>query len=260
MTKKRGFSLVEILIALALIGIVSVVSIRILSNRDNTLEYTAKRDKVLANMQGLAKEAMYNNLADEITYAELSNALAGLNTDGAGTRDKSSFKIGAGIGDYIASVEIDVNGADKFPNEKGRDKFLYYVDRYGNFVRDEIQAGNLMLAGGTSHWDKEQSVKLDKTDISGDKGTTPDNIDGPQDEGVYKDCPDGSKVLATENCPAAPGVEISALEPCEQNAEVQCWDGSFVANLSQCPPKVTCPDGTFAKNMSECKVQCPDGS
>ena len=268
MSKQRGFSLVEVLLALALIGVISVVSIRILSNRDNMLEFTAKRDKVLANMQGIAKERMFNLNVDEIDYNELSNALNTFKTNNGGTRDKASFEISEGTGNYIATVKIDVNGSDIFPNETGRDIYTYYVDRYGNFVLDSISEGNMIVAGGTSLWEPQEPTPITKSDITGDEGSVPDDLDLPEDEDIWKTCWDGSKVKDLSLCPeqntqknCGNGVFVPMDEDCP--APIVCWDGSVVTDESLCPEKPddkTCDNGTVVKADEDCPVKCWDGS
>lgn len=144
MLKKKGFTLMEVLIALALVGVLSAVAIGVFKQRDNTTEYTSMRDKAVMNMQGVVKEGMvldrtdslddhvaaWNRVVDKLGMVPLP--------DGShATRDGVVFSATANTdpekSGYIAKVEMDVNG-DKLPNMDDIDKYTYYLDRWGNLV------------------------------------------------------------------------------------------------------------------------------
>ena len=70
MLKKKGFTLMEVLIALALVGVLSAVAIGVFKQRDNTTEYTSMRDKAVMNMQGVVKEGMVLDRTDSLDNHE----------------------------------------------------------------------------------------------------------------------------------------------------------------------------------------------
>ena len=125
MTKQRGFTLVEILIALALVGILSIVAINTLRSRDLKEEYTAKRDKAVMNIQGVVKEAMFDGARiqlssyDDVKDNVLKRLKASMSGDRVLMRDGTVFTVTA-IPDsyYVAEFVIDTNG-DISPNKEG---------------------------------------------------------------------------------------------------------------------------------------------
>ena len=67
MKRRNGFTLTEILIALAIVGVLSAVAINTLRTRDMSEEYTAKRDKAIMNIEGVVHQAMFDLKKDELT-------------------------------------------------------------------------------------------------------------------------------------------------------------------------------------------------
>lgn len=144
MLKKKGFTLMEVLIALALVGVLSAVAIGVFKQRDNTTEYTSMRDKAVMNMQGVVKEGMVLDRTDSLdTYDAAWDrvveklGMVSLPDGSYATRDGVVFSAAANTdpekSGYIAKVEMDVNG-DKLPNMDDIDKYTYYLDRWGNLV------------------------------------------------------------------------------------------------------------------------------
>ena len=140
MKKQRGFTLVEILIALALVGILSIVAINTLRSRDLKEEYTAKRDKAVMNIQGVVKEAMFDGACIQLSsYDDVKdNVLKRLKANVSGNdvlmRDGTVFTVSA-ITDsyYVAEFVIDTNG-DVSPNKEGYDIYKYKLDANGNMI------------------------------------------------------------------------------------------------------------------------------
>ena len=175
MARKKAFSLAEVLIAMLLIGILSAVVMKVMKDRDNTLEHQAKRDKAIINMQSVLKERMFNAKIDEADNALVVAALQELSSSSGKLRDGVTYSVTGGSGNYVAIVEIDANGKDIPPNKERMDVFKYYVDKYGNFVNQDLVNGNKLEAGGTSRW----GIQLP---ISGNAGTGNNNNQGGNDE------------------------------------------------------------------------------
>ena len=152
MARKNGFSLAEVLIAMLLIGILSATVMKVMKDRDNTLEHQSKRDKAITNMQNVLKERMFNAKIDEADNALVIAALDTLSSQNNKLRDGVTYSVTGGSGNYIATVEIDANGKDIPPNKERMDVFKYYVDKYGNFINQDLANGNKLEAGGTSRW------------------------------------------------------------------------------------------------------------
>ena len=133
MKRRNGFTLTEILIALAIVGVLSAVAINTLRTRDMSEEYTAKRDKAIMNIEGVVHQAMFDLKKDELTSLdqEVVNAIkekleANTNGDYSVMRDGTAYTIKAADGNdgYIADLVIDVNG-DVAPNAENQDLYNY---------------------------------------------------------------------------------------------------------------------------------------
>ena len=145
MKRQNGFTLVEVLIALALVGVLSVVAINTLRTRDMSEEYTAKRDKAAMNIEGTVHQIMFDNRQDEIISFDDSfinkvneHLKAGTSEIGPLMRDGSAYAITAvNEGDYVANLTIDVNG-DIAPNSDNQDIYHYKVTKNGNLLLTSI--------------------------------------------------------------------------------------------------------------------------
>ena len=140
MKEANGFTLVEVLISLALIGVLSVVAINTLRNRDMSEEYTTKRDKAVMNIEGVIHQAMFDSQLEELI--SLSNVTGAINDHlYAGTSNgKSIMRDGTAYSlaekneeDYVGELTIDVNGSIE-PNIEGQDIYKFLLNRKGNLV------------------------------------------------------------------------------------------------------------------------------
>ena len=74
----------------------------------------------------------------------------------------------------------------------------------------------------------------------------PRPVAAPAPAPTYYTCWDGSQELSPSDCAPQP-----APEPVRQ---IQCWDGSIVTDVAQCPAQqtFTCPDGTLVYDQNQC--------
>ena len=156
MKKKRAFTLAEILIALALIGILSSVAIQTMRHRDSEDEYSALRGKSVINIQATMHQALFDQKAAEIyedngqtLWNDVVNRLDSRGTysgtiDGDGTpytfhgmRDGAYFaytKYDGGQGSSVRyKISIDINGQTP-PNKLGKDQVIWFMDKFGGMT------------------------------------------------------------------------------------------------------------------------------
>ena len=150
MTKKFGFTLSEILITLAIIGIVAAMTVPTIISKYSTSEYSARTKKAYGLVSGVFEEAWRNSGVDNVsklTEAHLRKAVedtlrtrAGsfsntqnLSGNGSATPattytytvpDGSTFGFSRNGNAY--TVIIDCNGK-KGPNQWGRDVYRFTV-------------------------------------------------------------------------------------------------------------------------------------
>ena len=140
MKKQNGFTLVEILISLALVGVLSVVAIQTLRTRDMSEEYTAKRDKAAMNIEGTIHQAMFEQKREELgAVSDVQNFINEKLQAGNGggynlMRDGTAYSFSASGGDdYIGELTLDVNGSIA-PNIVGEDIYKYKINSRGNLI------------------------------------------------------------------------------------------------------------------------------
>ena len=161
--KRTAFTLAEVLIALGLVGILSVVAIQTMKQNDHVAEFEALKNKSVMNVQASMHDAMYKAKAGEIitegdasidslkTKVEDALVTKGEMTlpnayifdpdpdtvwESKGMRDGVYFAIDTDKTKLtetsaVARVTIDVN-AEAGPNKNGKDQLLLYMDKYGN--------------------------------------------------------------------------------------------------------------------------------
>ena len=71
--KRVAFTLAEVLIALALIGILSAVAIQTMQQNDHKAEFDALKKKSVTNIQGSMRLALYEAKSSEIYAGENGN-------------------------------------------------------------------------------------------------------------------------------------------------------------------------------------------
>ena len=185
MTKQRGFTLVEILIALALVGILSIVAINTLRSRDLKEEYTAKRDKAVMNIQGVVKEAMFDGARiqlssyDDVKDNVLKRLKASMSGDRVLMRDGTVFTVTA-IPDsyYVAEFVIDTNG-DISPNKEGYDIYKYKLDANGNMIPSSNAIDTPLIPDNGNSTPGNNSDNNNNGDINPPPTTKPDKEDKP---------------------------------------------------------------------------------
>ena len=151
MKKRNGFTLVEILISLALVGVLSVAAIHTLRTRDMSEEYTAKRDKAVMNIQGVIKNTMFNDRIEQLaSYEDIKGKVnerlgASVNGNNVLMRDGTEYTINtitSNSSPYVAEIRIDTNGEKSLPNTMGLDQYTYKVDLGGNLILDTNANGS----------------------------------------------------------------------------------------------------------------------
>ena len=148
--KKFGFTLAEILIALAIVGIVAAITLPTLTTSTKKETNMAKAKVTVSDLENafslmIASEGVQDleeakicdggNLYNELSkYVKVSTADSAIES-GTGFKMKNgaivSIKIKSTTSTTeVADINIDVNGTDN-PNKDGLDQFDYVLDAYG---------------------------------------------------------------------------------------------------------------------------------
>lgn len=148
MIKKKGFTLSEILIAMAVVGVVSTLVIpQLVTNveKNKTGLYVARTvEQVEIGCQNYLRRKENDN------YTLLSEAFTANSVDAASTKreyalrkyvgiyfndkglslkaDDDLILDGSGDEQKMVAYVIDTNGTAKKPNSDGRDKFIFYLN------------------------------------------------------------------------------------------------------------------------------------
>ena len=250
MERKNGFTLVEILISLALIGVLSVVAINTLKSRDMSEEFTAKRDKAAMNIEGVIHQAMFEQKREELTsIGEVQGFINEKLQAGSGggyslMRDGAGYAIAAGGGDgYVGELTIDVNG-DIVPNVEGEDIYKYKITPNGNLLLATIapEGGN---GGGGGEPQPSQPQE---------------QPDEPEECGA-------DEVLVNGKCEPKPPEcgedEVLVNGKCEPKPP-ECGEGEVLVN-GKCEPEEEpepepCPEGTLRIGDKCAEIVCPTGT
>ena len=143
--KKLGFTLAEVLIALAIIGVVAAITLPTLSTSTKKETNAAKVQVAVSDLENafttmLAKEVVTDldeaAIADGNLIDTLSNYIKISDTS---TTDEIKFVMKNGIEvkpeadtfEHDMLFTIDVNGFNQKPNTENIDQFAYYLKRTG---------------------------------------------------------------------------------------------------------------------------------
>ena len=141
--KKLGFTLAEVLIALAIVGVVAAITLPTLTSSTKKETNAAKVQVAVSDLENafttmLAQEAAVD--LDEATIADgnlidtLSNYIKiSPNSDNTIFVMKNGIEVKpeADTFEHDMLFTIDVNGFDKVPNTENIDQFAYYLKRTG---------------------------------------------------------------------------------------------------------------------------------
>ena len=265
MKKQNGFTLVEILISLALVGVLSVVAINTLKTRDMSEEFTAKRDKAAMNIEGVIHQAMFDQKKDElVSIGDVTGFVnEKLSAGGGGVmRDGAVYAISAiSEGDYIAELTIDVNG-DIVPNAENQDQFKYKINKFGNLILASIAPEGATEPGGNEPPvtpPEEPDDEEPCPEGTHDEGGTcvPDEEPGP--EGTHEEgdtcvpdeepCPEGTHKEGDTCVPDEVVCPEGTLKLGDKCMEIVCKQGTVkVGNQCIPDPDPVCPEGTIEFN------------
>ena len=142
---KKGFTLAEVLITLAIIGVVAALTIPSLVTRVQKANIGPTLAKVVNTLENVNIKALNDNEARNLTdivseedgYAAfLDGKLNGYREDNdVYTKDGIEYSCHtvANLDPFIHRVEVDINGDDE-PNEKNEDQFTFFVDPSGRVI------------------------------------------------------------------------------------------------------------------------------
>ena len=186
--KKRGFTLAEVLITLAIIGVIAALTLPNLMTNTTEAQIGPKLAKAVSSFEQ-ANETLLNDssvdtlsdarLLDNIgTYTDELSKHFKISYDGIGYRTKDgisySFTLGSvntstnyvpAYKQHVGNVTIDINGTNK-PNIDGTDRFHFSwwndgsLRAQGALNWDGTAKSNL---GGDTHWSNANNCPKDTT-------------------------------------------------------------------------------------------------
>lgn len=173
MRNKRGFTLTEVLVALAIIGIVSAMTIPQLVNSTQKKQNGATIARTVNLFETGCQKVISDYNKDPVNGIQIdkillipnwkSEVLANIGATQKGSYQKYKFnnlKSEFNMGDYVLmdlqktysatpafSAEIDANGFDQGPNSAGIDQFNFNIDNSCHIIPADNNAKNLMKNG-----------------------------------------------------------------------------------------------------------------
>ncbi len=186
MKKQNGFTLVEVLISLALVGVLSVVAIQTLRTRDMSEEFTAKRDKAAMNIEGVIHQAMFEQKREELgSVGDIQGFINEKLQAGSGNgyslmRDGTAYSFSSnGDGDYAGELTLDVNGSIA-PNVAGEDIYKYKINSRGNLIlANNTESDNTPPADDTGNGGGSNSGGVDNEQPDNEGGNPDNNMPPP---------------------------------------------------------------------------------
>ena len=127
--KKLGFTLAEILISMAIIGIVAAITLPTLGTNARQKANIATMKVTVSDFENAFSAMMIAEVKEELsgvkdwsTAGKLSNYMK---INGDKTKNGTEYKIDKNI------LKLDVNGYSNKPNKDGIDQFELTIDDYG---------------------------------------------------------------------------------------------------------------------------------